>query len=131
MEPHATSGVCSRRNSRAHNMKWLRFDPSQRRGLSWTPGGGADLAEPPRGTNEAGVSSRTKERKVMSKHAGKARLAGWLGVARIVGRLGLSLGFFLGGYLLIYRPRQLRWGASDEELTRAMPGDEIQPHPVF
>jgi hypothetical protein len=67
----------------------------------------------------------------MIKHVEKTRPAGWLGVARVAGRLGLSLSIFLGGYLLIYRPRQLRWGASDEEHTRAMPGDEIQPHPVF
>ena len=67
----------------------------------------------------------------MIMHAEKIRRASWLAVARIAGRLGLSLGIFLGGYLLIYRPQQLRWGATDEELARAMPGDEIQPHPVF
>jgi len=30
-----------------------------------------------------------------------------------------------------YRPRQLRWGATPEELARSMPGDEIVHHPVF
>jgi hypothetical protein len=64
-------------------------------------------------------------------HRKKTRRVGWSGVARIVGRLGLSLGIFLGGYLLIYRPRQLRWGATDEEVARAMPGDEIQSQPIF
>ena len=67
----------------------------------------------------------------MAMHRKKTRRAGWSGVARIVGRLGLSLGIFLGGYLLIYRPKQLRWGAADEEVARAMPGDEIQPQPIF
>jgi hypothetical protein len=67
----------------------------------------------------------------MTMHAGKARGAGWLAVAHIAGRLGLALVIFLGGYLLIYRPQQLRWGATDQEVARAMPGDEIQPHPIF
>jgi hypothetical protein len=67
----------------------------------------------------------------MTMHAGKARSAGWLAVARIASRLGLALGIFLAGYLLIYRPLQLRWGATDEEVAQAMPGDEIQPQPIF
>jgi preprotein translocase subunit YajC len=67
----------------------------------------------------------------MTMHAGKTRSAGWLGVARIAGRLGLALVIALAGYLLIYRPQQLRWGATDEEVARAMPGDEIQLHPIF
>ncbi len=67
----------------------------------------------------------------MTMHAEKTRRAGWSAVARIIGRLGLSLGIFLGGYLLIYRPQQLRWGATDEEAARAMPGDQIQPQPIF
>ncbi len=52
-------------------------------------------------------------------------------VARVAGRLLLALGIFLGGYLLIYRPLQLRWGATDEEVARTMPGDEIQRQPIF
>jgi hypothetical protein len=56
-------------------------------------------------------------------HTNKTRGAGWLGEARIVGRLGLALAVFLVGYLLIYRLQQLRWGATDEEVARAMPGD--------
>jgi hypothetical protein len=61
----------------------------------------------------------------------KAHRAGWPGVARIAGRLLLALVIFLGGYLLLYRPLQLNWGATDEEVARAMPGDEIQPKPIF
>ena len=34
-------------------------------------------------------------------------------------------------YVLLIRPRQLRWGATDEELERQMPGDEIVEHPTF
>jgi hypothetical protein len=32
-------------------------------------------------------------------------------------------------YLKWIRPWQLRWGATDDELTRAMPGDEDVPAP--
>lgn len=59
------------------------------------------------------------------------RRTSWLAVAPIVGRLLLALGIFLGGYLLIYRPQQLRWGATDQEAAQAMPGDQIQPQPIF
>src|SRR5258708_26104826 len=34
-------------------------------------------------------------------------------------------------YQLVYRPQQLRCGATDAEVARAMPGDRIQPHPIF
>lgn len=34
-------------------------------------------------------------------------------------------------YLKWIRPWQLRWGATDEELTRTMPGDEDIPMPTF
>ena len=36
-----------------------------------------------------------------------------------------------GVYLRVIRPWQLRWGATDDELARAMPGDEVVPHPTF
>jgi hypothetical protein len=32
-------------------------------------------------------------------------------------------------YLLVFRPWQLRWGATDEELERAMPGDDLVANP--
>jgi hypothetical protein len=67
----------------------------------------------------------------MIMHAEKARRSGWSAVARITSRLLLALGIFLGGYLLIYRPQQLRWGATDAEIARAMPGDQIQLQPIF
>ena len=67
----------------------------------------------------------------MIRHAEKTHRSGWPAVARIAGRLLLALAIFLGGYLLIYRPQQLRWGATDQEVARAMPGDQIQPQPIF
>ena len=34
-------------------------------------------------------------------------------------------------YLLFIRPWQLRWGATDEEVARSMPGDDVVKHPTF
>jgi hypothetical protein len=34
-------------------------------------------------------------------------------------------------YLLVIRPWHLRWGATDEEVARPMPGDETHAHPSF
>lgn len=34
----------------------------------------------------------------------------------------------LGAYVLFFRPWQHRWGASDEEVMRMLPGDELVPH---
>ncbi|MHB1414930.1 MAG: hypothetical protein ACYC1C_06725 [Chloroflexota bacterium] len=50
---------------------------------------------------------------------------------RIAGKLSLATAVAAVAYFLIYRPLQLRWGATDEEVARAMPGDEIMAHPVF
>jgi hypothetical protein len=47
------------------------------------------------------------------------------------GRLALAMALTLVGYLLIYRALQLRWGATHDQVTRAMPGDDIQRQPVF
>ena len=35
------------------------------------------------------------------------------------------------GYMRWYRPWQLRWGSTEEEARRAMPGDEVVQHPSF
>jgi len=35
------------------------------------------------------------------------------------------------GYFGIYRPLQLHWGATSEEVRRVMPGDELQPKSIF
>ena len=53
------------------------------------------------------------------------------GTLGLIGRAALALGIAVAGYLFVYRPQQLRWGATDEEVARALPGDEIQAHPVF
>ena len=37
----------------------------------------------------------------------------------------------LGVYLRFIRPWQLRWGATDEEVARAMPGDDELKHATF
>lgn len=37
----------------------------------------------------------------------------------------------LSAYLLLIRPRQLRWGATDEEVAQAMPGDDVVARPTF
>jgi hypothetical protein len=34
-------------------------------------------------------------------------------------------------FLGFYRPWQLKWGATPEEVSRGMPGDEIVPGPIF
>lgn len=49
---------------------------------------------------------------------------------RILAVLGL-LALVLALYILWARPLQLRWGATDEELQRSMPGDELDPTPGF
>jgi len=35
------------------------------------------------------------------------------------------------GFFALYRPWQLRWGASREEVARSMHGDEVVPAPIF
>jgi len=47
-----------------------------------------------------------------------------LGAAVICGGLAV-------GYVRWYRPWQLTWGATLEEVERALPGDELVPWPVF
>jgi hypothetical protein len=37
----------------------------------------------------------------------------------------------VGIYIVVFRPRQLRWGATDEDVARPMPGDEIVARPLF
>lgn len=35
------------------------------------------------------------------------------------------------GYVGLVRPWHMRWGATDDEIQRAMPGDEIVPRPTY
>jgi hypothetical protein len=41
------------------------------------------------------------------------------------------VGFVIAFYLTWARPYQLRWGATDKEVSRPMPGDEINRDPTF
>jgi len=50
-------------------------------------------------------------------------MLGWLGLA--IGALGTIT--VLGAYRLWIQPWQHRWGATDEEIRRAMPGDDLIP----
>jgi hypothetical protein len=52
------------------------------------------------------------------------RARGALRALPIVG-IGVSV------YLQVIRPWQLRWGATDDEVHRAMPGDELVTRPTF
>ena len=45
--------------------------------------------------------------------------------------VAMALGAATAAYLLYIRPWQLRWGATDEELERPMPGDEIVARSTF
>src|SRR5258708_37870549 len=40
-------------------------------------------------------------------------------------------GLLVAIYLLAIRPAALQWGATAEEVTRSMPGDELVPSPSF
>jgi hypothetical protein len=56
-------------------------------------------------------------------HALLAVTLGWLGLA--IGAVGTAA--VLGVYRLWVQPWQHRWGATDEEVHRAMPGDDLIP----
>jgi len=45
--------------------------------------------------------------------------------------IGISLIVLVFLYLVFFRPWQLRWGATDAEVNRSMPGDEIVSKPSF
>ena len=50
-----------------------------------------------------------------------------------MGRIGTACGLaataaVVAGYLA-WRPRMLRWGATDAEAIETLPGDEATPHP--
>jgi hypothetical protein len=50
-------------------------------------------------------------------------MLGWSGLA--IGALGAMI--VLMGYRLLVQPWQHRWGATDEDVCRAMPGDDLVP----
>jgi hypothetical protein len=51
--------------------------------------------------------------------------------ARAARRALPILGIGVSVYLRVLRPWQLRWGATDDEVGRTMPGDEVVTHPTF
>jgi hypothetical protein len=67
--------------------------------------------------------------------AAASTMAAWLlAVARLGRTGGTALALVLGGavvcvYRMAIRPWHLRWGATDEEVARAMPGDDLLPGP--
>jgi len=44
---------------------------------------------------------------------------------------GVAVAASVTAYLRVYRPWQLRWGATDAELARALPGDDLVVSPSF
>ncbi|HYK90567.1 MAG TPA: hypothetical protein VE398_17470 [Acidobacteriota bacterium] len=51
-------------------------------------------------------------------------------IERFLAALAL-LGLILAAYLLWARPYQMHWGATTEEISRSMPGDELNRSPTF
>ncbi|MBI4319910.1 MAG: hypothetical protein HY675_15585 [Chloroflexi bacterium] len=47
------------------------------------------------------------------------------------GALAVVGSIVLTAYLFVIRPWQLRWGATDEEVARVMPGDSVVKDPTF
>jgi len=48
-----------------------------------------------------------------------------LGVAAVCGAAGAAV------YLRLYRPWQVNWGASDDEVARTLPGDDVVTRPTW
>jgi hypothetical protein len=44
---------------------------------------------------------------------------------------GVVLGAAVAAYVSVIRPRQMRWGATDEEAARTFPYDELVPNPTW
>src|SRR3954449_7137132 len=75
------------------------------------------------------------DRKVSMRREVTLRRQGWLPVIRglfykLLALLA-SVALVLGVYFLWARPSQLRWGATDAEMQKAMPGDELDQTPLF
>ena len=51
-------------------------------------------------------------------------------IAALVIGLGVALAAVVVAYVLWLRPWQVRWGATDAELERGMPGDDIIKNPI-
>ena len=52
-------------------------------------------------------------------------------IIHFAGRLSIALVIALVAYFVFYRPLQLNWGATTDEIKRPLPGDEIVARPKF
>ena len=100
-------------------------DPS-RLGRPWTP-------SPKRtGSGSKDAAAEILWEVIMKVTVGSKGLAGRIaGTGRprlLLG--GVAVGAGMVAYLA-WRPRMLRWGATDDEAGEALPGDDATPHPVF
>ncbi len=69
----------------------------------------------------SGANEDIRGEAALKKHATVSRMLSALAVMALV----------LTAYMLIARPSQLRWGASDTEVARGMPGDALSFRPTF
>ena len=53
------------------------------------------------------------------------------GIARLLRALTILGAVLSWGYALVVRPWHLRWGATDEEVGKPLPGDELVPNPAI
>ena len=49
---------------------------------------------------------------------------------RRAGRVVASAGWLVATYGLLVRPWHLRWGATEDEVRRPLPGDDLVPTPI-
>jgi hypothetical protein len=69
------------------------------------------------------------DRAQMADKRFRRELAAW--VHPNVAFVGVAIALMGVGFFGLYRPWQLRWGATREDLDRTMPGDEVVPSPTF
>src|SRR5919202_386035 len=64
-----------------------------------------------------------------------ALVTGWIigreGLARLLRPLAVLGAVLPWAYTFVIRPWHLRWGATDEELDKPLPGDELVPNPLI
>lgn len=51
-------------------------------------------------------------------------------IARTGAKVAVAGAAALGGYVFVIRPWHVRWGATDDEVVRTMPGDDVVPQPL-
>jgi len=63
--------------------------------------------------------------------AGRKEMRNRVSMIRTASRLAVAAAALLGAYVLAIRPWHLRWGATDKDVRRPMPGDDLVPHPFL